>query len=379
MSMPHSLVTADQPTLLHILEGSTMGGPADASQASEQSEAIVGQSPAMYEVSRAIDRVASQDATVMIKGESGTGKELVARAIWRNGSRAGQPFVVVQCASLSEEQLERELFGYEEGVFVGADERYAGKLEQADGGTVFLDEIGEMSAATRAKMLRFVREQTFERVGGNETVKADVRVITATRSPDEIVDAQTFRQDLLYRINGVTIELPPLRKRTGDIPLLARHFIQRFNREMNKDVQSIGTEAMHRLETHAWPGNVTELQSAIRYAMNRATDDVLTLGCFPPDLHVPRILAASTGQPGAEFAMLAGLARSLLHTSPGEVYRRVTESVDGVILHEALRFAKGNQLHAAALLGISRTTLRAKLRNLGLSAEKESAPGGTPG
>jgi len=335
-------------------------------------DTMIGQSPPMQEVYKSIGRVASQDVAVLIEGESGTGKELVARAIGRYSSRLQKPFVAINCAAIPETLLESQLFGYEKGAFTGADQRRIGKFEYANGGTVFLDEIGDMSSATQAKVLRLIQEQRFERIGGTETVQTDVRVIAATnKSLIEMVGERTFRQDLYYRINGFAIELPPLRKRHGDIPLLARHFIQRFNREMGKTVQAVAPDAMQWLETHPWPGNVRELQSTIKYAMIKAAGDVLTLGCFPLNSPSPKLPDTGLVRENGEFPVLADLARRLFHSSPGNVYRQLVSDVDKVVLDEALRYANGNQLHAAALLGISRTTLRAKLRSLGLSVEKQ--------
>jgi two-component system nitrogen regulation response regulator GlnG len=331
---------------------------------------MVGQSAAMQEVYKAIGRVASEDVAVLILGESGTGKELVARAVWRYSQRRDAPFVAINCAAIPEALLESELFGCEKGAFTGAEERRIGKFEFARGGTVFLDEIADMSSTTQAKILRVIQEQCFERLGGTETVHTDVRVIAATnKNLAQMVADGTFRQDLYYRVNGFAIDLPPLRRRHGDIALLTHHFIERFNREMNQRVRAISPDALHWLQLHSWPGNVRELQSSVKYAMIKASGDVITLGDLPPN--------TATENPGAgagnlpRFPAVATLARELLQNSPGNVYRQMSAIVDGITVQEALSYAKGNQLQAAALLGISRTTLRAKLRGLGLSIEKQ--------
>ncbi len=340
---------------------------------------IVGQSPAMQEVYKAIGRVSSQEVTVLIVGESGTGKELVARAIGRHSNRADKPFVAINCAAIPETLLESELFGYEKGAFTGANERRAGKFEYANGGTVFLDEIADMSTATQAKVLRLIQEQRFERIGGTQTVQTDVRVIAATNKRlTQMVENGTFRQDLYYRVNGFTIELPTLRQRRGDIPLLTNYFIEWFNQEMGKDVRGVAPEAMQWLEKNAWPGNVRELQSTIKYAMINGVGNVLTMNCFPPAPLVSDDSPSPTISAADGFPTLTNFARNLLRTNPGTVYRHLATAVDSVAIQEALRYAKGNQLHAAALLGISRTTLRAKLRSLGLSIEKQLSIDGEP-
>lgn len=342
-------------------------------------DSLVGQSAAMQEVYKSIGQVASQDVTVLIYGESGTGKELVARAVWRHSRRSDKPFIAINCAAIPENLLESELFGHEKSAFTGAHDRRMGKFERANGGTVLLDEIADMSTATQAKVLRLIQEQRFERIGGSETVQTDVRVIAATnKNLMDMVAEGTFRQDLYYRVNGFTIDLPPLRQRRGDIPLLTNYFIQRFNREMDQNVRAVAPDVMHWLELNAWPGNVREFQSAIRYAMIKAVGDVLTMGCFPPGSLAQVPPAEEAAHNDDHFPGLVSMARDLLHHNPGTVYRRLANAVDRVAIHETLRYAKGNQLHAAALLGISRTTLRAKLRNLGLSVEKQLSKDNQP-
>jgi two-component system nitrogen regulation response regulator GlnG len=334
-------------------------------------DAMVGLSSAMHEVYKAIGRVASQDVTVLILGESGTGKEVSARTIWQYSHRAAKPFVAINCAAIPEPLLESELFGYEKGAFTGATERRIGKFEYANGGTVFLDEIGDMTSATQAKVLRVIQEQRFERIGGTQTVATDVRIIAATnKNLAQMATEGTFRQDLFYRINGFTINLPPLRERRSDIVPLTNHFIARFNREMGKGVRAITPQAIDRLQAQDWPGNVRELQNTIRYAMIKAVGDVLVPECFPHNgsLDAER---ASVPDKEEEFSAMASFVRHLLENTPGDVYRQLSAVVDNVVLDVALRYAKGNQLQAAALLGISRTTLRAKLRSLGRTIEKQ--------
>src|SRR5436190_13805660 len=247
-------------------------------------EAIVGFCPAMQEVYKAIGRVADQACPVLITGESGTGKELVARAIYQHGPRAKAPFLALNCAAIPENLLESELFGHEKGVFTGADRRRIGKFEQCHGGTLFLDEIGDMPPATQSKMLRVLQEQAFERVGGSGTVRTDVRLIAAThRDLEAWSDEGRFRPDLYYRLGVFTIHLPPLRERGDDLPLLVRHYVRRFSRELGREVREVAPEALERLRRYPWPGNVRELQSVLKQALLRASGPVL-LPAFLPEL-----------------------------------------------------------------------------------------------
>src|SRR4051794_35722960 len=248
----------------------------EGGEAKEDSDALIGRCPAMQEVYKSIGRVAPQDVTVLILGESGTGKELVARALYHYSNRAQGPFLAINCAAIPETLLESELFGHEKGAFTGADRRRVGKFEQASGGTLFLDEIGDMTPLTQTKILRVLQGQEFERVGGNERIKADVRVIAATnRDLEKMVAGGTFRGDLYYRLNVYAIRLPPLRERGEDLPLLAEHLVRRFSRELKKDVRGIAPEAMGLLRAYRWPGNVRELQSVIKQALLQTTGPVV--------------------------------------------------------------------------------------------------------
>jgi two-component system, NtrC family, response regulator AtoC len=250
----------------------------------EASGAILGCSPAMQEVYKAIGRVAAQDVPVLITGESGTGKELVARAIFQHGRRASSPFLALNCAAIPETLLESELFGHEKGAFTGAERRHIGKFEQCHGGTLLLDEVGDMPAAAQAKVLRLLQEQAFERVGGNETVRTDVRLIAATHRDLMSWSAEgKFRRDLYYRLGVFTIHLPPLRERGDDLLMLVRHYLRRFSRELSRDVRDIAPEALERLRSHSWPGNIRELQNVLKQALLRASGTVL-LSAFLPDL-----------------------------------------------------------------------------------------------
>lgn len=335
---------------------------------------IIGLSPGMQEVYKLIGRVASQNVTVLILGESGTGKELVARAIYHYSDRSQRPFLAVNCAALPEPILESELFGHERGAFTGADKRRIGKFEQVNGGTIFLDEIGDMSLATQAKALRLLQQQQFERIGGNDTVSTDVRIITATnRDLAEMSSQGTFRQDLFYRLNGYTIQIPPLRSRKEDILPIVQHLIRRFNLELNHCVRGVSAAAEQILLAHDWPGNVRELQSAIRYAMVQSVSETITEDHLPQTV-LSQVVQVRGSRPASEASAadsddptgtehdLRKLVAKLIEDGEGEVYRRLMVEVDRVALPEAMRVSDGNQQRAAELLGLSRMTLRAKLR-----------------
>jgi DNA-binding NtrC family response regulator len=326
--------------------------------------AMFGSGPAWLEVYKAIGRVAAQDVPVLITGESGTGKELVARAIYQHSARAKAPFLALNCAAIPENLLETELFGHEKGAFTGADRRRIGKFEQCKGGTILLDEIGDMPLALQAKMLRLLQEQAFERVGGNETLKTDVRVIASThRDLQARAAEEKFRSDLYYRLSVFTIHLPPLRERGDDLAALAEHFARRFGRELGRDVREIAPAAIARLEAHSWPGNVRELQSVIKQALLASSGPVL-LPAFLPNL-TSAAGKSATGRPDIELDVGAFI-RGQLTSEARDVYAETHNRVDRLLLAEALEFTGGNLRRAAAVLGISRQTLRMKLRALGL-------------
>lgn len=346
---------------------------------------IVGNSEVMQDVYKGIGRIAPQESTVLILGESGTGKELVARAIYHYSQRSQRPFLAINCAALPEALLESELFGHERGAFTGADQRRIGKFEQVNGGTIFLDEIGDMSPQTQAKALRLLQEQQFERIGGNTTVKTDVRIIAATnRDLNQLVNEGLFRQDLLYRLNGFTINLPPLRERKEDLPILTEHFLKVYNRDLNKNIVGASNEVMAALQAHDWPGNIREFQSAIKYAMVHATGVVLTPDCLPQSCfatptnrtsvpvanHVSDIAYDGVPTATANQFDLVGFVHQLLKEERPDLYRVIVQEVDRRILQEVMQVCEGSQLAAAERLGISRMTLRSKLRSLGMIQEK---------
>ena len=335
-----------------------------------ESDQLVGNSPPMQELYKSIGRIAPQDVTVLILGESGTGKEMVARAIYQHSRRSRALFLAINCAAIPEPLLESELFGHERGAFTGADRRRIGKFEQADGGTIFMDEVGDMPHATQAKLLRLLQEEQFERVGGSATIHANVRLIAATNQDlESLAAAGRFRQDLFYRLNVLTIRIPPLRERLDDIPLLVNYFLGRMNRQFDRRVYCASPEALQLLKQHPWPGNVRELQSAVKHALIHAPGDILSPDCFPVHL---REGPTAGGLPSAGGDLEVGrMVRELLAAGRGNIYYHLQASVDRVVLNAVLEHVKGNQVEAAELLGISRNTLRSKLRSLGLVVEKQ--------
>ncbi len=327
--------------------------------------AILGGCPAMREVYKAVGRVAGQDVTVLITGDSGTGKELVARAIYQHGCRANAPFLALNCAAIPENLLESELFGHEKGAFTGADRRRIGKFEQCNGGTIFLDEVGDMPLPLQAKILRLVQEQTFDRVGGNERLRTDVRLIAATHH-DLKGDAALgkFRPDLYYRLGVFTISLPPLSERGDDLPMLVHHYLRRFSRELGRDVREIAPEALDRLRNYPWPGNIRELQSVLKQALLQASGTVL-LSTFLPEFLSGPCDAASSASSGNDLDLEAFI-RQRLAPDACELYAETHREVDRRLLTLVLEYTHGSQHQAARLLGIARQTLRLKLRELGL-------------
>jgi len=346
---------------------------ADSGGGDEESDLLVGNCPAMQEVYKSVGRVARQDVTVLILGESGTGKELVARAIYHYSHRSKGPFLTINCAAIPETLLESELFGHEKGAFTGADRKRVGKFEQCDGGTIFLDEIGDMTPATQTKILRVLQEQRFERVGGNEPIQVDVRIIAATnRKLEEMVTGGEFRSDLYYRLNVYTIHLPPLRERPGDLPLLADHFLRQFSRELGKDIRSIAPQALELLAPYSWPGNVRELQSVLKKAMLHATGPVL-LPEFLPEPVRKEGVASAPEAPSADrtrFPDLASYVQERLHAGTTDLRAELQAVTDRVLLLSVLSHTGNNLTQAAHILGISRATLRSRLVALGIIVER---------
>src|SRR6516165_3672750 len=328
--------------------------------------AIIGVCPAMREVYKAIGRVAAQDVPVLITGESGTGKELVARAVYQHGPRAKAPFLALNCAAIPEPLLESELFGHEKGAFTGADRRRIGKFEQCNGGTLFLDEVGDMPLPAQAKVLRVLQEQAFERVGGSETIRTDVRLIAAThRNLKAWSDEGKFRLDLYYRLGVFTIHLPPLRERGDDLELLAQFYLRRVSRDLGREVREVAPEALERLRAYPWPGNMRELQSVLKQALLRAHGPVLLAEFLPEFPGAPAAPAAPMASPGGGLDPEAFL-RQRLGPDSRDLYAEIHRELDRLVLPRVLEHTGGNQARAALLLGISRRTLRVKLQDLGL-------------
>ncbi|MDB5390471.1 MAG: sigma-54-dependent Fis family transcriptional regulator [Planctomycetaceae bacterium] len=334
----------------------------------ETSDRLIGTGASMQLICKQIGRIAAQDVNVLILGESGTGKELVARAVYQHSRRDGSPFLAINCAAIAESLLESELFGHEKGAFTGADQRRIGKFEQCNQGTVLLDEVGDMPLSTQAKILRLLQEGEFERVGGNETLSVNVRVIAATnQNLESMIETGKFRRDLYYRLRGVVLHLPALRERTEDIAELAHYFLFRYNRQIGTAVQSIATETLDRLQRYRWPGNVRELQSVIRESLIASTGTTLLPEFLPSELQtedtdvadVPAnldFLAHSTWQGLNEYI------ERLFRDRHSDLYRRALLQFDSLIVARAMQASEGHQSRAAEILGISRPTLRAKLR-----------------
>ncbi|HEX7126952.1 MAG TPA: sigma-54 dependent transcriptional regulator [Thermodesulfobacteriota bacterium] len=365
--------------------GVAAGPPAAVPDASS-ADAIIGVSTAMQEVYKQIGRVAEKDITVLIRGESGTGKELVARAIYRNSRRALRPFVVVNCAAIPDTLLESELFGYERGAFTGAQARHAGRFEQADGGTIFLDEIGELKAQTQAKLLRVLQEGEVTPLGGGDTRRVDVRVLCATnRDLHAMLRAGQFREDLFYRLNVITIEVPPLRERREDIPVLVAYFLDRFQKELGRPVRGLDPAALRAVEAYPWPGNVRELENTLKRAVLLAKGPLLTaedlrLGVDPgaqaPEPAPAETPPAAAAEPLESIGWEALLERALARAVATRGREKLMPAVERVLITKALERTAGNQVQAARLLGISRNTLRSRMSKYAIRVEPAVNPKG---
>ncbi len=354
---------------------------------SESDECFIGTSPSMVEVFKSIGRVAAQRLPVLIRGESGSGKELVARALVDNGNRANKPFMSINCAAIPDALLESELFGHEKGSFTGADRRRIGRFEKCDGGTIFLDEIGDMSSLIQGKVLRLLQEQAFERVGGTDVIRTDVRIIAATHLPlEELVREGKFRQDLLYRLNGYTIQLPTLRERKEDIPGLIEYFLHRGKQEMERpELSGLAEDALNALMDHHWPGNVRELQSVIRHAILNCVGTVITRSSLPESFDPSSIQSESNGRSvvgtmqsqstpdhSAEFGLssqadssghfsIESMVRERLESGSTDIYAEVIAEVERIMLKEILILTDGNQSRASEVLGITRGKIRDRI------------------
>jgi nitrogen regulation protein NR(I) len=348
-----------------------MSEPVGLGETSQSRDALVGRSQAMQDIYKEIGRVASKPVTVLIRGETGTGKELIARAIYQHSDRANVPFIAINCAAIPETLLESELFGHERGAFTGADARRIGRFEQADHGTIFLDEIGDLTPGTQAKLLRVLQEKTLQRLGGKETIAVDVRVIAAThRDLETAIREKQFREDLYYRLNVVAITLPPLRNRREDVPDLIRYFLGKHGPDLGNTSPSIHPEAVEFLQSQSWPGNVRELENVVRKALLAAQGYTINLD------HVRAALNKNSGEVYSAVRSFGEYVDELLAAARREeitdAYARVLETAERELFARAIQQARGNQAKAARWLGISRITMKAKLVQFGLHPGQEN-------
>ncbi len=336
---------------------------------------IIGNSASMQELYKTIGKVAGSDITVLIQGESGTGKELVARAIHLNSSRFGKPFVAINCAAIPKDLLESELFGSERGAFTGAIERKTGKFEQANHGTIFLDEIGDMPLDLQAKILRVLQEQEITRIGGSQNLAVDVRVVAATNQDlQEHVRNREFREDLYYRLNVVPINLTPLRERKEDIPALVAYFLEHTCAELEIPTKQCSPDTMQLLTTHSWPGNVRELENSIKRAVILSSDHLLSPSDFTAITNHRETFHAVPQEQSLEAIVETKLRSSMNgieKLDKGDIYNRVLEQVERPLIRYVLEKTRGNQVRAADILGINRNTLRKKISELQIAIKKD--------
>ena len=342
-----------------------MSEPVGLGETSRSRDALIGRSQAMQDIYKEIGRVASKPVTVLVRGETGTGKELIARAIYQHSDRANAPFIAINCAAIPETLLESELFGHERGAFTGADAKRIGRFEQADHGTIFLDEIGDLTPGTQAKLLRVLQEKTLQRLGGKETIPVDVRIVAAThRDLETAIREKQFREDLYYRLNVVAITLPPLRHRREDIPDLVRYFLGKHGPDLGNANPSIHPEAVEFLQSQSWPGNVRELENVMRKALLAAQGYTINLDHVSAALNKIGGEVYSAMRPFGEYVdeLLAAARREEIT----DAYARVLETAERELFARAIQQARGNQAKAARWLGISRITMKAKLVQFGL-------------
>lgn len=366
------------PELLKLVEQAVaasrlMTEPVQIGQSGQSRHAIVGNSRAMQNIYKEIGRIAAKPVSVLIRGETGTGKELIARAIYQHSDRVNAPFVAINCAAIPETLLESELFGHERGAFTGAESRRIGRFEQADKGTIFLDEIGDMTPGTQVKLMRVLQEKSLQRLGGKETIPVDVRVIAAThRDLETAIKQNQFREDLYYRISVMVLNLPALRERKEDIPELVRFFLQKYAVEFGVENPSIHPDAVEFLQVQPWPGNVRELENITRKMLLLAQSYTISVE------HVRAALAKASPPAMPVDKSLQGYAEELLAAAQrgelSDAYARLHETTERVLIGRAIEMAEGNQAKAARWLGISRLTLREKLIQFGLHPNQEAAP-----
>ena len=326
---------------------------------------ILGQAPAMQDVFRSIGRLSQSNATVMITGESGTGKELVARAVHRHSSRSDKPFIAINTAAIPRDLLESELFGHERGAFTGAAAQRSGRFEQAEGGTLFLDEIGDMPAELQTRLLRVLSDGNYYRVGGHSPIKANVRIIAATHQDLEArVKEHLFREDLFHRLNVIRVRLPSLRERREDIPLLARHFLQKSAQELGVEAKFLSEAALAHLSSLDYPGNVRQLENICHWLTVMAPGQLVDIADLPTEIRDTKHVVAAIGWESA----LAQEADRLLNCASGHVYEKMTRIFEKTLITRALAHTGGRRVEAAQILGIGRNTITRKIQELGMDA-----------
>jgi nitrogen regulation protein NR(I) len=348
-----------------------MSEPVEMGDTASARTAIVGKSRVMQAIYKEIGRIAATPVTVLIRGDTGTGKELIARAIYQHSDRAAAPFIAINCAAIPETLLESELFGHERGSFTGADARRIGRFEQANGGTIFLDEIGDMNANLQAKLLRVLQEKTIQRVGGKETVPVDVRIIAAThRDLEAAIHERLFREDLFYRLNGMTITLPPLSQRTEDIPDMIRYFLRRYGPEVGVASPSITPEAIAFLQSQPWPGNVRELENVVRKALLFARDYTIGVDHLKEIVTKARQTVETSQQTHAAYVteLMDQVERGELQNA----FEKMLSDLEPELYSQAIRRAHGNLTKAAQWLGVTRLKMREKLKEFGLHPKQEN-------
>ncbi|MGA2517132.1 MAG: sigma-54 dependent transcriptional regulator [Thermodesulfobacteriota bacterium] len=348
-------------SLRRMMKQEVAYAPLEAKE-TDEGERIIGSSPKMQEIYKIVGQIAPSDVTVMLRGESGTGKELFARAIYQHSARSSLPFLPVNCAAIPDTLLESELFGHEKGAFTGATSRRIGKLEQGQGGTIFLDEIGDMSLSTQAKLLRVLQEKSFERLGGMETIKVDIRLIVATNKDlEEAIANGKFREDLYYRLNVVSIMIPPLKERKGDIPELVSYFLKKFNREFKKGIVGITPPAMEKITSYGWPGNVRQLENVLKRAMVLCQGEWILEDQLLFEKGWERREAEEELSKKNVEDLLDALFEELSTPPTASPETDMISSLERGLILRALQKTRGNQVQAALLLGINRSTLRGKM------------------
>lgn len=380
------LVTPIQPDILQEHLAEAMQAAADLVAHPHQrmfiqgaDDGIIGQSPAMLNVYKLLGLIAPRQVNVLLTGESGTGKEIIAQAIHKHSRRADKPFLAINCAAIPETLLEDELFGHEKGAFTGADHQREGKFEQADGGTLLLDEIGDMPLATQVKLLRVLQNHNFTRLGGSKIINCDVRIIAATHQPlEQLIETKRFRQDLYYRLKVATIHLPPLRMREVDAVLLAHYFVDSLNNSFGTHISKFSPDAIATILSYDWPGNIRELENAIKASLLVARGTVFKAEFLPEHIRLARVTGSKieSSPQTSSFGQLEQLiTQSLADTSQhGQVRQNIIDSVDKLLIVQALNQSHGQLQQTAKLLGISRTTLRQRMAKLGINLTVSATP-----